>query len=161
MLNRERVMSEDKVLAVNRKARHDYEILETLEAGLVLSGSEIKSARAGKVQLRDSYAQILKNEAWLENAHFSPYEQAGLNNLPPIRRRKLLLHRREISRLIGKTQEKGLTLIPLEIYLRGGYAKVKLALARGKREYDKRQAIAARENRREVEQARKSRALGR
>jgi SsrA-binding protein len=160
MLKREGFMPEDKILAVNRKARHDYEILETLEAGIMLSGSEIKSARAGKVQLRDGYAQILKNEAWLENVHISPYEQAGLNNPPPDRRRKLLLHRREISRLIGKTQEKGLTLIPLEVYLKQGYAKVKLALARGKRQYDKRQAIAARENQREVERARKSRALG-
>jgi len=148
-------MAEEKVVATNRKARHDYEILETCEAGIVLTGGEIKSVRAGRVQLRDGYAVILKEEAWLENVHISPYEQAARENPPPLRRRKLLLHRREIGRLIGKTQEKGLTLVPLEVYLSRGRAKIRLALARGRRQYDKRQAIAARETRLEVERARK------
>ena len=148
-------MSDPKVLAVNRKARHDYEILETMEAGIVLTGGEIKSVRDGRVQLRDGYAQIIRDEAWLENVHISPYEQAARDNPPPIRRRKLLLHKREILRLIGKTHEKGLTLVPLEVYLARGRAKVRLALARGRREYDKRQVIAEREERLEVERSRK------
>ncbi len=145
----------DKTIALNRKARHDYEILDTYVAGIVLTGGEIKSVRARRVQLRDGYAIIRNAEAWLENVHISPYEEAGRDNPPPIRRRKLLLHKQEINRLIGKTQEKGLTLIPLEVFLSRGYAKVRIALARGKREYDKRYAIAERESRLEVERARK------
>ncbi|NIM04932.1 MAG: SsrA-binding protein SmpB [Armatimonadetes bacterium] len=144
-----------KTIAVNRKARHDYQVFETFEAGIVLTGGEIKSVRNGRVQLRDGYAIIQNGEAWLENVHISPYEQAARDNPSPIRRRKLLLHRREINRLIGKTQEKGLTLIPMEVYLSRGRAKVKLALARGRRQYDKRRAIAEREMRLEVERARK------
>lgn len=148
-------MPEGKVLSVNRKARHDYDILETLETGIVLTGGEIKSVRDGRVQLRDGYAVVQKDEVWLENVHISPYEQAARENPPPLRRRKLLLHKREIVRLIGKTQEKGLTLIPLEVYLNHGRAKVKLALAKGRRQYDKRQAIRQREERLEVERSRK------
>lgn len=148
-------MPEGKVLSVNRKARHDYDILETLETGIVLTGGEIKSVRDGRVQLRDGYAVVQKDEVWLENVHISPYEQAARENPPPLRRRKLLLHKREIVRLIGKTQEKGLTLIPLEVYLNHGRAKVKLALAKGRRQYDKRQAIHQREERLEVERSRK------
>ena len=148
-------MPEGKVLSVNRKARHDYDILETLETGIVLTGGEIKSVRDGRVQLRDGYAVVQKDEVWLENVHISPYEQAARENPPPLRRRKLLLHKREIIRLIGKTQEKGLTLIPLEVYLNHGRAKVKLALAKGRRQYDKRQAIRQREERLEVERSRK------
>jgi SsrA-binding protein len=147
-------MTEQKIIAVNRKARHDYEVIETYEAGVALTGGEIKSVRSGRVQLRDGYAVIQQEEAWLENVHISPYEPA--RDAPsPTRRRKLLLHRREINRLIGKTQEKGLTLIPMEVYLSRGKAKVKLALARGKRQYDKRRAIAEREARLEVERVRK------
>jgi len=153
-------MAEEKSIAVNRKARHDYEILETYEAGIVLSGGEIKSIRAGRIQLRDGYAHIKEGEAWLENVHISPYEQAKRENPPPARRRKLLLHRQEISRLIGKTQERGLTLVPLEVYLSRGRAKVRIALARGRRQYDKRRAIAEREARRESERVRKSRGSG-
>jgi SsrA-binding protein len=140
-----------KVIAVNRKARHDYSVEDTLEAGLVLTGGEIKSVRAGKVDLRDTYARPERDEMWLEGMHIAPYQPASYDNPDPRRRRKLLLRRSEISRLIGKTQEKGLTLIPLRVYLRNGYAKVELGLARGRRKYDKRQAIAARDIERDKE----------
>lgn len=146
-------MDDRQVIAVNRRARHDYEILDTYEAGLVLTGTEIKSIRAHRVDLRDAFAQVERGELWLHNLHIAPYEK-GLRDSPdPRRRRKLLLHRREIDRLLGRTQEKGLTLIPLELYLKRGYAKVQLALARGRRQYDKRRAIAEREARREEERA--------
>jgi len=150
-------MTEQKNLASNRKARHDYDILETFEAGMVLTGSEIKSIRAGKIQLRDGYAFVQKGEVWLENVNISPYDSAGRDNVLPLRRRKLLLHKREIDRIYGKTQERGLTLIPLEVYLNRGYAKIRLGIAKGRRQYDKRQAITERETDREVERARKTR----
>ena len=150
-------MSDQKNLASNRKARHDYDILETFEAGMVLTGSEIKSIRAGKIQLRDGYAFVQKGEVWLENVNISPYDSAGRDNVLPLRRRKLLLHKREIEKIYGKTQERGLTLIPLEVYLSRGYAKIRLGIAKGRREYDKREAITKRETDREVERARKSR----
>ena len=145
-----------KVIATNRKVRHDYLIEDTFEAGLVLTGSEIKSVRAGQVNLRDSYATIRNGELWLLNAHIAPYKQASFQNHEPRRDRKLLLHRREINRLTGKLQEKGLTLIPLQIYLKDSWAKVQLGLGRGKKSYDKRQALRERDDRRQI-----TRALGR
>lgn len=142
-----------KTIATNRKARHDYHIEDTLEAGLVLTGSEIKSVRAGQVNLRDAYAALRDDELWLLNAHIAPYQQASYDNHEPRRPRKLLLHRREINRLIGKLQEKGLTLVPLKIYLRDSRAKVELGLARGKRQYDKRQSLRERDDRRKIDRA--------
>lgn len=144
-----------RVLVENRKARHDYEILETLEAGLVLTGTEIKSLRGGKGNLRDSYARVDHGQVSLHNMHISPYEQGNRANVDPLRVRKILLHKEEIRRLVGKTREKGLALIPLKIYLSHGLAKVELGLARGKRQYDKREAIAERETDRERERAMK------
>ena len=142
-----------KVIATNRKARHDYHIDDVLEAGMVLTGSEIKSIRAGQINLRDSYATIRDGEVWLMNAHISPYKQASYQNHEPKRERKLLLHRREIDRLTGKLQEKGLTLVPLKVYLKNGRAKVELGLARGKKSYDKRQTLRERDDRRQMDRA--------
>jgi SsrA-binding protein len=139
-----------RLVTSNRKARHNYHILETIEAGLVLVGTEVKSLRLGKCNLVDSYARIAEEEVFLEKMHISPYDQAHRFNHDPTRTRKLLLHRREIRRLIGKIQEKGLTLIPLRVYFRGRTAKVELGLARGKRQYDKREAITRRESEREI-----------
>ena len=142
-----------KIIAKNRKARHDYHIEDTLEAGMVLTGSEIKSIRAGQINLRDSYATIRNGEAWLINAHIAPYKQASHQNHEPRRDRKLLLHRREINRLIGKLQEKGLTLVPLKLYLKNGRAKVEMGLARGKKPYDKRQTLRESDDRRQMDRA--------
>ena len=133
-----------KILAENRRARRDYAFLETFEAGIVLGGSEVKSARAGKVQLADAYAQIKNNEVWLLNAHISEYAQASRDNHNPTSVRKLLLHRREIDRLIGKTHEKGQTLIPTKVYLKNGRVKVEIALAKGKKLHDKRETLKRR-----------------
>ena len=145
---------EFKVVARNRKAYHDYSIEETIEAGLVLIGSEIKSIRDGRVNLRDSYAAIDDNgEVWLHNAHVAPYDPASRFGHEPRRSRKLLLHKRQIARLQSRVQAKGYTLIPLRMYLRENRAKVELALARGKRQYDKRAAIAQREADRRVRRA--------
>jgi SsrA-binding protein len=130
-----------KVVASNRKARHEYEVLDTFEAGLVLKGPEVKSLREGKVGFQDAFARVEGGEVWLHSLHISPYEQANRFNEDPLRPRKLLLHRQEILRLIGKVEEKGLTLIPLSIYFRRGYAKVTLALARGRKTYDKREKL--------------------
>ena len=146
-----RELSEVKAIAVNRKARHDYSIEDTYEAGLVLTGGEVKSLRAGRVSLSDSYARPQGNELWLEGVHIAPYDPASYQNPDPKRRRKLLLHRGELNRIVGKAQEKGLTLIPLRVYLKNGYAKVELGLARGKRQYDKRRAIAERDIERDKE----------
>ncbi len=143
----------EKTIAVNRKARHDYHIEETLEAGLVLKGTEIKSIRAGRVNLRDGYAQVRDGEVWLMNVHIAPYEMAGHESHEPRRPRKLLLHRHQINRLAGKVQAKGYTLVPLRLYLKDNRAKVEIALARGKKQYDKRQAIAKRDAEREIERA--------
>lgn len=136
-------MGEDgkKVVATNRKARHEYEILDTYEAGLVLKGPEVKSLREGKVGFRDAYARLEGGEVWLHSLHISPYEQANRFNEDPLRPRKLLLNRHEIRRLVGHVEEKGLTLIPLQIYFRKGYAKITLALARGRKLYDKREKL--------------------
>ncbi len=142
-----------KILADNRRARHKYKFLETFEAGIVLSGPEVKSARAGKVQLLDAYAAIKDNELWLFNAHISPYIEANRWNHEPTAVRKLLMHRQEINRLIGKTREKGQTLIPAKLYLKNGKIKVELVLAEGKQLHDKRETIKQRETEREMRQA--------
>jgi SsrA-binding protein len=144
---------EKKTLARNRKAFHDYHIEETYEVGVVLTGTEVKSIRAGRLNLKDSYATIEDGELWLHNMHISPYDQGNRFNHAPLRKRKLLMHRREINRLFGLTREKGYTLVPLEVYTKKGFIKVELALARGKRQYDKRAAIAAKEAKREIERA--------
>ena len=145
--------SEIQRIAQNRKARHLYQILETVEAGLVLTGTEVKSLRAGKANLVDSYAMVDRGEVWLMNLHISPYEQGNQFNHEPKRKRKLLLHRRDIRRLIGKTREKGLTLIPISLYFKKGWAKVELALARGKKLHDKREDVAKRDADREMARA--------
>ena len=142
-------------ITVNRRARHDYFIEESLEAGLVLTGSEVKSLRAGKAQLKDSYAQLKQGEIWLINAHISEYSPSAQFGHEPARARKLLVHRREIDRLVGKVKEQGLTLIPLRLYFKHGRAKVELGLARGKKLYDKRESIKEREVRREMDRARR------
>jgi SsrA-binding protein len=140
-------------VAVNRRAYHDYFVDETYEAGLVLQGTEVKSLRAGRANLRDGYVRVDGGEAWLENVHISPYEQGGYANHEPLRSRKLLLHADELASLIGKTRQKGYTLIPLRLYFARNHAKVEVGLARGKREYDKRQAIASADAKREMERA--------
>jgi len=140
-----------KLVAQNRRARHEYEILDTVEAGIVLLGPEVKSLRQGKISLADAYASVRRGELWLLNVHISPYEQAGRENPNPRRERKLLAHRAEISKLAGQVAERGLTLVPLSLYFQDGRAKVELGLARGKRRYDKRQAIRKREEDREID----------
>ncbi len=142
-----------KVITTNRKARHDYQILETIEAGIALVGTEVKSLRAGRVNLKDSYAEIRAGEIFLVGAHISPYEEGNRFNHEPERQRRLLLHRREILRFGTKTREKGLTLVPLRMYFKSNRVKVELGLARGKRAYDKRQAIAKRDAKRELDRA--------
>jgi SsrA-binding protein len=146
-----------KVVATNRRARHNYDIVDTFEAGIVLRGSEVKSLRAGQVQLKDAYATIRGGELWLENAHIAPYSFASEGGHDPERSRKLLLHRREIDRLIGKVNEQGLTLIPLQLYFTSGKAKVELALAKGRRTHDKRRKLVEREQRREMDRAKRYR----
>ena len=145
-----------KIICENRKARHDYAVEETVEAGLVLRGSEVKSLRDGKANLKDSHADIRGEEVFLVGTHISPYNPASHANHDPERDRKLLLHRREIRKLIGKVKERGLTLIPLKLYFKGGKAKVEIALARGKRAYDKREILKRKEADREIERAMKS-----
>src|SRR2546425_6515840 len=140
-------------IAVNRRAYHDYFVDEKYEAGLVLQGTEVKSMRAGRANLRDGYVRIDGGEAWLENVHISPYEQGGYANHEPLRPRKLLLHADEIASLVGKIKQKGYTLIPLRLYFSRNHAKVELGLARGKRLYAKRQALAAADARRGMERA--------
>jgi len=142
-----------KTVARNKKALHDYHIVDTYEAGVVLAGPEVKSIRAGKVSLTEAYARIDGNEAWLYGLHISPYDPASLWNVEPTRNRKLLLHRREIRRLIGATQQEGFTLVPLELYLKDGMVKVGLALARGKKQFDKRDDMKKRDAEREMQRA--------
>jgi SsrA-binding protein len=148
---------EQKPIASNRRARHEYEILDSMEAGISLRGPEVKSLREGRANLSDAYAYLRGGEVFLRNLHISPYQQAGRENLDPTRERKLLLHRQEIHRLRSKVAEKGLTLIPLALYWKGGRAKVELAVARGKRRYDKREAIRRREQDRELQRAARER----
>jgi SsrA-binding protein len=143
-----------KVVATNRKASHDYFIEEKFEAGVILRGTEVKSLREGRVNLQDSYASLDGDELYLQHCHISPYSHGNLSNHDPLRKRKLLLHRKEINKLMGKTQLKGLTIVPLRIYFsKRGLAKVELALAKGKKQYDRRATIKAREASREVERA--------
>lgn len=133
-----------KILSDNRKAGHDYFLLDRFEAGMVLTGTEVKAAKDGKIQLKEAYAAVLGNEAWLLNAHISQYSHGNRENHPPIRNRKLLLHRKEIDKLLGQTREKGLSLIPTKIYLKNGRIKCEVALAKGKKLHDKREAERAR-----------------
>jgi len=146
-----------KIVARNRKARHDYEIVDTFECGIVLRGSEVKSLRNAQVELKDSYADISDGEVWLERAHIAPYGFSPGGGHDPERPRKLLMHRREIDRLIGKINEAGLTLVPLQVYFKNGKAKVEIALAKGRRRYDKRQKIRERMEQREMDRARSHR----
>jgi len=155
MAKREKPTSD--VIATNRRARFEYQILETLEAGIALLGPEVKSLRAGLANLADAYAIVRGNDALLLHLHISPYEQAGRDNPDPRRDRRLLLHRREIRRLGGKLAERGLTLVPLRLYWKDGRAKVELGLARGKRRYDKRESIKRRESDREMARASRAR----
>lgn len=142
-----------KIIAQNKKARYDYEILSTYEAGLVLTGTEIKSIREGRVQLKDGYGKIDQEEAFLRDIYIGPYPQAGPFNHDPTRPRKLLLHKSEIRRLYGKIQEKGLALVPLRLYLKGGRAKVELGVGKGKRKYEKRDAIRRQDAKREIQRS--------
>ncbi|MBK7928425.1 MAG: SsrA-binding protein SmpB [Bryobacterales bacterium] len=142
-----------KILADNRQARHNYFLSDFLEAGLALTGTEVKSAREGKVQLVDSYAEIVGGEAWLVNAHFSPYSHGNRANHAEMRKRKLLLHKGEIEKLGAKTRERGFTLVPTKVYLKNGLVKVELALAKGKQHHDKRESIKQRENEAEAKAA--------
>ena len=142
-----------KTVASNRRALHDYEILDRFEAGIVLTGSEVKSLRGGRGSLSEAYGRVQGGEVWLEGMHITPYEQGEKRGYDPIRRRKLLLHRNEIERLIGKTQERGLTLVPLRVYFSHGLAKVEVGLGRGKRQFEKRQTTLEREHRREMDRA--------
>lgn len=142
-----------KMICANRRARFDYAISETIEAGLVLQGTEVKSLRAGRADLKDSYADIQEGEVFLLQAHIDQYEQANRFNHDPVRPRKLLLHKREIERLWSKTQERGLTLIPTRMYFAHGKAKVELGLAKGKKQYDKREAVKSRSAKRDIQRA--------
>ena len=146
-----------KIVCQNKKARHDYHIIEVIEAGMVLLGTEVKSLREGRANLKDSYARIRDGELYLVQAHISPYSHASYDNHDPERVRKLLVHKRELKRLTGKTQEKGLTLVPLKIYFKDGKAKVELALASGKKSYDKRETLKRQTQKREMERAIKDR----
>ncbi|MDD6171432.1 MAG: SsrA-binding protein SmpB [Ligilactobacillus ruminis] len=143
-------------LAQNKKARHDYNILETVEAGIVLTGTEIKSVREGRVTLKDGFAQIKNDEAWLENVHISEYTAGNRFNHDPLRRRKLLLHKKQIVQLGQKTSVKGVTLVPLKVYLKNGFAKVLIGVATGKHEYDKRETIKRRDQEREIQRTLKN-----
>lgn len=146
-----------KVIADNRKARHDYYIEESVEAGIVLKGTEVKSIRAGRVNLKDAYASIDQGEIFIEGMHISPYEHGNINNVDPLRKRKLLLHKRQILKLEQKIKEKGLTLVPLKIYFNNANVKVDLAVARGKKLYDKRAVAAEKSARRDIDRVLKSR----
>jgi SsrA-binding protein len=142
-----------KILSDNRSAGHDYHLLDRYEAGLVLTGTEVKSAKNGKIQLKESYAEVNDNEAWLLNAHISEYSHGNIMNHAPVRKRKLLLHRSEIDKLRSETREKGLTIIPTKLYLKGGLIKIEIATAKGKKFHDKREAIKAKEMQAEAKAA--------
>ena len=146
-----------KVVAQNKKANHDYFIEETIEAGIVLQGTEIKSIRNGKVQLKDAFVRIRNNEAWISNMHISPYEQGNRFNHDPLRSRKLLLHKKQISTLIGRYKREGFTIVPLKMYLKDGFAKVLIGVGKGKKDYDKREDLKKKEAKREMERAFKER----
>ena len=146
-------MSGRKVISLNRKARFNYEIEDTVEAGMILTGTEIKSIREGKVNLQDAYGLIRDGEAWVFNMYIAPYEQGNRFNVDSRRTRKLLLHRKEIDRLFGKVQQRGLTIVPLSVFLQNGFAKLELGVGRGKKLYDKRETIAERDRNREVQRS--------
>lgn len=146
-----------KLVAQNKKANHDYFIEETFEAGLVLQGTEIKSIRAGKVNLRDSFATVKQGEVYINNMHISPYEQGNRYNHEPTRARKLLLHRKQIDRLIGETQQAGYALVPIKVYIKNGFAKVLLGLGKGKKKFDKREDLKQKQAKRDMERALKDR----
>lgn len=146
-------MENVKVVARNRKARHDYFVLETLEAGIALKGTEIKSIRAGQISLKEAYVRVNGEEAWLVNAHVAPYDPASRENHDPLREKKLLLHKREIENLYAEVRQKGTTIIPLQVYLRNGKAKVEIGVVKGKRKYDKREAIKKRDAQRDIDRA--------
>lgn len=148
--------TDSNVLAQNKKARHDYSIIDTIEAGIVLTGTEIKSVRAARIQLKDGFAQIKYGEAWLVNVHIAPFEQGNIWNQDPERTRKLLLKKREITRLENELKGSGMTLVPLKVYLKNGFAKVLLGLAKGKHDYDKRESIKRREQDRDIKRVMKS-----
>ena len=150
-------MANDKVVATNREAYHNFHIMETLECGIALTGTEVKSVREGRCNLKDSYGQVRQGEAWLLNAHISPYSHGNRENHEPTRTRKLLLHKKEIDKLQGKAQEKGLTLVPTKMYLKNGRVKIELAVAKGKKLYDKRETEKRREADREARAVMKER----
>ena len=150
-------MADSKLIAANRRARHEYHLLERFEAGLVLTGTEVKSLREGKATIERAYADVRDGQVWLIGAHIAPYEQASLGSHDPDRDRKLLLHRKEIASLIGKVKERGLTLVPTQLYFKNGRAKIELALAKGKEQRDKRRDLAKRDADRQIERALKSR----
>jgi SsrA-binding protein len=154
----DKIMDGIKIICLNKKARHNYFIEESMEAGIVLRGPEVKSLREGKANLVDSYASVERGEVWLNNFHINPYAPAVSQfSLHPMRKRKLLLNKREIAKLIGKSQEKGYSLIPLKVYFKGGKAKIELSLAKAKKLYDKRESIKKRDADREIDKAMKSR----
>ncbi|ARF16743.1 SsrA-binding protein SmpB [Sporosarcina ureae] len=146
-----------KVLAINKKANFDYAIEETIEAGIVLKGPEIKSIRKGKVQLRDAFILIRNNEAWISNMHINPYEQGNIHNHDPVRVRKLLLHKKQIASLAGTMKEQGYSIVPLKMYIKNGFAKVLIGVGKGKKLYDKRQDLKEKEHKRDMQRAFKSR----
>lgn len=161
MVNRTKPATDDKhSVARNPRAHHDYHILETWEAGLVLTGTEVKSLRAGKASIKEAYARVRHGEGWVDGLNITPYEQAGHFNHDPMRTRKLLLHRKELERLIGATEQKGLTLVPLELYFRRGRAKLLLGLGRGKKQHDRREDLKKREAERDVARALATRRRG-
>jgi SsrA-binding protein len=143
----------EKIVSTNRRARHEYHILETFECGLVLHGYEVKSIREGRVNIQDAYGTVREDEAFIENMHISPYSHVDLREIDPLRRRKLLLRRKEIDYLLGKTRERGLTLVPLKLYFKGPHVKLAVGVAKGKKLYDKREDIAERDARRDMERA--------
>lgn len=140
-----------KLVAQNKKARHDYTILETYEAGLALTGTEIKSIRSGRINLKDGFVRFTNGEAYLFNVHISPYDQGNLFNHDPLRSRKLLLHRKQIDKLYGQAKNKGMSVIPLKVYIKNGYAKVLIGLAKGKKEYDKRETLKRKDQERQIQ----------
>jgi SsrA-binding protein len=142
-----------KVVAVNKKANHDFAIEETIEAGIVLLGTEIKAIRNSKVQLRDAFVRIRNNEAWISNMHISPYDFGNQFNHDPLRSRKLLLHKKQISKLIGQTKQQGSAIVPIKMYLKDGYAKVLIGVGKGKKDYDKRQDLKKKDAKREIDRA--------
>lgn len=147
---------EGGLIAQNRKARHDYTIVDTLEAGIVLQGTEIKSIRNRRVNLKDGFVRVRNGEAFLYNVHISPYEQGNIFNHDPLRTRKLLLHKKQISKLMGETKNTGMTIVPLKLYIKDGYAKVLIGLAKGKKDYDKRETLKRKDQERQIQRVMKS-----